>query len=81
MSSVRIEINDAAIQELLKSEEMQAIVGEYASQKAAEAGDGYGYNVKVGEKRCYANIFPETKDAWKDLRENNTLEKVIRSAE
>ena len=79
MSKVYIELNDAGVQELLKSPEMQAILSELAQGKVSQAGDGYSYEVHTGEKRAYCNIFPATPDAKKDNYANNTLERVIRS--
>lgn len=81
MSSVKVVINDEAIQAILKGEEMQALISDLASQKVTEAGEGYDFSVKVGQKRCYANIYPATKEAWKDNMDNNTLEKIMRSSE
>lgn len=78
-SSVRIEIRDDGIQAILKGPEMQALVKELAEQKVSEAGEGYACSVKIGVKRCYANIYPETPEAKKDNLDNNTLEKIIRS--
>lgn len=79
MSKVYIELNDAGVQELLKSPEMQSILQELAAAKTEQAGDGYGYEVHIGEKRAYCNIFPATPEAKKDNYANNTLERVIRS--
>ena len=77
--SFRFELNSNGVRELLQSPEMQGIIGELAAQKAEQAGDGYAYDVNVGQSRAYANIYAETKEAIKDNYENNTLEKVIRS--
>lgn len=75
---VKLELNQAGVQELLKSSEMQAILGEKAKEKAGQAGEGYAYAVHVGQNRAYANIYPETDEARDDNLTNNTLEKVIR---
>lgn len=76
---LKFELNSAGVQELLKSAGVQAAVNDAASRKAAQAGDGYSYESKVGSKRAYANIYPATKEAAHDNYVNNTLEKVIRS--
>ncbi len=78
-SSVEIRLNSEGVQELLKSDEMQALLSELASSKAGRAGGGYEYTVKVGQRRAYANIYPASKEAYQDNPDNNTLEKVIRS--
>lgn len=78
-SSVEIRLNSEGVQELLKSDEMQALLSELASPKAGQAGGGYEYSVKVGQRRAYANIYPASKEAYQDNLDNNTLEKVIRS--
>lgn len=77
--SVEIRLNSESVQELLKSDEMQALLSELASSKAGQAGVGYEYSVKVGQRRAYANIYPASKEAYQDNLDNNTLEKVIRS--
>lgn len=78
MSSVRIELDDAGVQELLKGSEMQEILKKYGSQKAAQAGDGYDYAVHVHQKRAVANVFPNSDEAAQDNYNNNTLLKVVR---
>ena len=75
----RFELNSEGVKELLKSSEMQDILQELADEKAAEAGEGYAASVHVGQKRAYANIYPNTKEAVYDNLDNNTLEKVIRT--
>ncbi len=75
---VKFELNSAGVQELLKSAEMQSILEGKAKEKAGEAGEGYACSVHVGQKRAYANIYPDTKEAYQDNLKNNTLEKVIR---
>lgn len=79
MSKFKFELNQAGVQELMKSPEMKSILEEASSKKAAQAGAGYSSEVHAGQKRLYANIFPATKEAAHDNYENNTLEKVIRS--
>lgn len=76
---LRFELNKKGVRELLQSNAMQNVLSDYAEQKAQEAGDGYAAEVKVGRNRAYANIYPESKEAYFDNLDNNTLEKVIRS--
>lgn len=72
-------LNRSGVRELLQSDAMQGVLSSAAAGKAMEAGDGYSYETHVGKNRAYANIFPDTKEAYHDNLENNTLEKVIRS--
>lgn len=77
MNNARIEWNDAGFQELLKSSEMQSILSEIGNQKASAAGDGYGSEVHVFQKRAVAHVFPVTSDASRDNYYHNTLLKVV----
>ena len=77
--SVKFKLNSAGVQELLKSGAMKSVLSQNAAKKANAAGEGYTYAVHTGQKRAYANVYPETKEAAFDNLENNTLEKVIRS--
>ena len=77
MSKVTIEWNDAGFQELLKSSEMQSMLGDIASQKASAAGEGYGSEVHVFQKRAAAHVFPVTTEASRDNYYHNTLLKVV----
>lgn len=75
---VGFKLNSNGVRELLKSPEMQDIIDGYAQEKAHQAGAGYEADVRIGKKRCYANIYPITVEAAYDNMDNNTLEKVIR---
>lgn len=75
----RVELNRPGVQALLQGDAMQGIIGDHAEDKAREAGTGYRSEVHMGQRRCYANIFPDSKEAASDNFKNNTLEKVIRS--
>lgn len=77
MSKVRIEFNDSGIQELLKSAEMQTILGEIAQERASSLGEGYGSEVHVFSKRAAAHVFPVTSDASRDNYYHNTLIKAV----
>lgn len=76
---IKFVLNTDGVKALLQSEEMQSIIEGYASSKASQAGEGYSYDVKVGQSRTYANIYAESDEAKQDNLQNNTLEKVIRS--
>lgn len=79
MSNVRIEINYAGIGELLRSEEVRAIVEGHAAGIAQSLGDGYeystGYGAKDGRVRSY--VHAKSKKAIKENLENNTMLKEV----
>lgn len=77
MSKVKIVLNDAGIQELLKGPEMQGILAEIGSQKAAAAGPGYSSEVHVFQKRAAVHVFPADAKSAVDNYNNNTLLKVV----
>ncbi len=73
----RFELNGTGVVELLKSDEMQTILGDLAASKAREAGDGYDASVHVFKKRAVAHIYPTDFASAKDNYDNNTLVKVV----
>lgn len=83
MASLKFKLSRKGVKELLKSEEMEAILKKEAEAKAQQANamggvTGYESATHKGKNRVYANIFPQSKDAAVDNLENNTLEKIIR---
>lgn len=74
---VEVVLNEAGVQALLKSSEMQAILSNYGRQKASQAGKGYSSEVHVHSKRAVANVFPADAESARDNYQNNTLVKVI----
>lgn len=74
---VEIELNSAGIQEMLKSQEMQAMLSERAAAIAARAGSGYATSIYVGKTRANASVFPDDDDAARDNMKNNTLLKAV----
>lgn len=73
MSKFKFELDSQGVKNLLKSTEMQNILDEYASKVQLQAGEGYDSEVHVGQNRAYANIYPETYEAFQDNLDNNTL--------
>ena len=78
MSKFKFELNSKGVQDLLKSEEMRAHLTKMASGIQSRCGEGYATDTKQGKKRAYVNIYPETKEAKKDNKKNNTLLKAVR---
>lgn len=73
----QIKVNYAGVGELLKSDEMAALMQEYAQQTQQKAGDGYATDVFYGNSRVMASVYTETQEAAKDNLENNTLLKAL----
>lgn len=76
MSNV-FKLNEQGIRGLMQSSEMQAVLMEYAQQVQARAGEGYGISPYVGQTRANVSVFAETKEAYQDNMENNTLLKAL----
>lgn len=77
MSNLKIEVNYAGVGEMLKSSEMQSLVGGIANTIANNAGNGYASDTKLMGTRWIASAYTDTTDAMKDCNENNTLLKAL----
>lgn len=73
MSNVKVELNSAGIREMLRSPEMQALLGEKAAEIAGRCGDGYESDVHMTPGRAIASVFTATPEAAKDNSANNTI--------
>ena len=73
MSNVKIELNSAGIREMLRSAEMQALLGEKAAEIAGRCGEGYESDVHMTPGRAIASVFTATPEAAKDNSKNNTI--------
>jgi len=78
MSNWKIKLNSAGVRELLKSQEMQAVLTAKASGIRTRCGDGYNQDMHVGKNRANAMIWADTKEARADNSENNTILKAVR---
>lgn len=76
--SKNFKINRAGVRELLKSEEMQAILREKATDIKNRCGDGYESDHHVGKNRANAMVWASSAKARKDNSENNTILKAVR---
>lgn len=72
MANVRLELNDAGIQELLHVVGEQ-VCGSYASQIADACGDGYNWDVYDAGTRNVSSVYITTEEAYIDNLKNNTL--------
>lgn len=76
MSEVKIVLNSAGVNELLRSEEMRAIIESYAADMAESLGEGYGYETAYGSKDGRVRAFVKTLSdaaAQKNLEDNTML--------
>lgn len=78
MAKNTFKLNYKGVGELLKSEAMQTILNEYATNIKNRCGDGYEQDIYVGKTRANAMVSATTFQAKKDNLENNTLLKAVR---
>lgn len=78
MSRMKFKLNRKGIADLMKSDEMQAILNEKATAIRNRCGDGYEQDVYVGKNRANAMVSAESVKAKKDNLKNNTLLKAVR---
>ena len=78
MSNLKIKLNSAGVQSLLKSSEMQNVLSEHATAIRQRAGDGYEQDVYVGKTRANAMVKATSFKAKRDNMKNNTLLKAVR---
>jgi len=77
MSKMKFKLDRAGIGQLLKSEEMQSVLEEKATEIRKTAGSGYAQDIYVGKTRANAMVYAETYQAKKDNYKNNTLLKAV----
>ena len=77
MAKVVLELNQSGVRELLKSPEMAALLQEQADAIAGRCGDGYGTDTMLMETRVIASVFTDTKEAYRDNLDNNTILRAL----
>lgn len=77
--SVDFELNLAGLNDLMKSAEMQQILGAACSEVAANAGKGFDYRVGVGSFAAIGNVFAEDKESAALAYKDNRLLKALGS--
>lgn len=77
-NKIRVELNRAAVRELLKSEEMKNLLTQKASEILQRCGDGYEQDFYVGKNRGNAMVWAATSAARKDNLANNTILKAVK---
>lgn len=85
MAKFRFELNRSGVRELLRSEEMQSVLSEFADLVQTNAQNqsgqsGYDKSIFVGKNRANASVHAETATAKRDNYKNNTLLKALGSA-
>ena len=77
MNSVRIKLNNAGIQSLLKGSEVGAVVDEITDTVQRRCGDGYETANRPGRRRYIGEVIAATYTARRDNSKNNTLLKAL----
>lgn len=79
MSKVQIELNLQGINEMMKSEEIQAHLQAAGNAVANAAGVGYAAQTSTIRWVAITNVYPDTKEAAHDNFKNNSLLKAVGS--
>lgn len=77
MANVRIVLNDKAIQDLLKSVEVQTDLKHRADRIAAAAGEGMEVFEYIGKDRAHAGVFTDSFPARYHEARDRALTKAI----
>ena len=77
MSRGIFKLDRAGVRQLMKSDEMQAVVKEYADDAAASLGSGYEVNTRRGKRRANAEIRAVSYKARRDNLKKNTILKAV----
>jgi len=78
--NVVVEMDSAAVVQLLKSPEMQGVLAERAQTIADAAGPGHRVETEVGPNRARAAVITDTFEAILDESRNKTLSRAIDAA-
>lgn len=78
MAKNTFKLNYKGVGELLKSEPMQKVLSDYATNIRNRCGDGYEQDIFIGKTRANAMVSATTYQAKKDNLENNTILKAVR---
>lgn len=73
-----IEFNSAGFVELLKSAEVSEYCKEVANQVLSRCGEGYATKQYNTPSRVISIVYADTKEAYQDNLDNNTLLKSLR---
>lgn len=73
----KFELNKSGVRDLLKSEETQNVVKEYADKALAKLDDGYSTSVYIGKNRANASVMAESVKAKRENLKRNTILKAV----
>ncbi len=76
--SKNFKLNRKGVAELMKSNEMQAVLIKKASEIRNRCGDGYESDIHIGKNRANAMVNAATPKAVADNMRNNTILKAVR---
>lgn len=77
-SNVNFELNIEGLRDLMKSQEMQDVLKSHTDGMVQECGPGYNNDIYVGNFVALSSVYTETKEAYQDNLDNNTLLKVLK---
>lgn len=78
MDKYRLELNRSGVRELLRSDEMKAMLKAKADAAAKACGDGFESGSYVMPTRAVARVSAVSVDAKRDNLKNNTILRVLR---
>lgn len=73
----RFILNTRGVGDLLKSAELQRVLGERAAEIAARAGTGYESDTKLMGTRVIASVYTADAETAREDAENDTLLKAV----
>lgn len=76
-NKIEIEFNDSALQEIIKSEEMQEMLREAADTIRDRAGGSFQADMHMGSTRAWASVKATTYEDRKRNSDENTLLKAM----
>jgi len=78
MSKTIFKLNRKGVADIMKSDGMQKILKDKASEIKNRCGDGFEQDIHVGKNRANAMVYAETIQAKKENLDNNTILKAVR---
>lgn len=77
MAKTKVVLNSKGVQDLMKSEEMQAVLQEQADRTLSILGKGYEASLYIGKTRANVSVGAVSKEAQKENRKNNSIIKAV----
>jgi hypothetical protein len=76
-TKIKIELNHAGVEELLKSGAVRAVLHASAARIAGQAGPGFEASSTIGRRRALAMVWAETAEARRAEAETRRLTRSI----